>query len=64
MAGRKRKNAGALREPICFSVDPAAKKMAQELRKAGFRLGEHIEAFIADKWCWYFNQDFPLHTSE
>lgn len=56
-AGRPRKGE-ELRIPITFSVDPAIMKMAQELRKAGFPLGTHIEALIQEKYSWYFNKPF------
>lgn len=56
-AGRPRKGE-ELRIPITFSVDPSTMKMAQELRKAGFPLGTHIEALIQEKYSWYFNKPF------
>lgn len=60
-AGRPRKGE-ELRIPITFSVDPAIMKMAQELRKAGFPLGTHIEALIQEKYSWFFNK--PLGDSD
>lgn len=45
MAGRKRKG-DALRVPICFSVDPAIRDMARELRAAGFPLNIVIASTV------------------
>ena len=46
MAGRKRKNEGELRVPVCFSLSPATKKKAQELRAAGYKVNDIVEALI------------------
>ena len=57
MAGRKRKVEGELREPICFSVSPACKRMAADLRSKGLKVGELVELFIAHSWAAVFGGD-------
>ncbi len=60
-SGRPRKGTG-LRQPVSFSLDPEAARKARELRDAGFHLAGHIEAFINEKYAWYFNK--PLGDVE
>ena len=46
-AGRPRKGQ-ELRVPLTFSVDPATRQKAQELRNAGYALNELVEGIILD----------------
>ena len=43
--GRPRKGQ-ALRVPLTFSVDPATRQKAQELRNAGYKVNELVEVLI------------------
>ena len=45
--GRPRKGQ-ALRVPLTFSVDPATRQKAQELRNAGYALNDLVEGIILD----------------
>ena len=44
--GRKPLAPDARRVPVCFSVSPEVRDMAQELAKSGVKTGRLVEAFI------------------
>ena len=51
--GRPRKGQ-ALRVPLTFSVDPATRQKAQELRNSGVELNRIVEAYITLEHCKAF----------